>query len=254
MRALLILAMATAIAVTAPSAGAQVIDRPADAPSTTAEHADWYVAREPIFFAGDDYFLAGARVFFNGNTMVRTGQFRGVPLYADTTVEPYSLVFVPVGRGLMQPYERLRRGEIAGTTGSRAPSFTVAVLPDREREILAPMAPTNVPLPLAAVDASAAMPMAEPTGPTAEATASTAMAPYTPVPSGPPPAPVNEHVWVIFRGQRWVSAGMALPQAAGRFNQVGEVSGFPVFSRDGEAGVIYLPSRANHVAPYRLKE
>jgi len=163
-------------------------------------------------------------------------------------------VFVPVGRGLMQPYERLRRGEIAGTTGSRTPSFTVAVLPDREREILAPMAPTNVPLPLAGVDTSAAVAVPEQEGPSVEATESAGTSAYVPLPPGPPPAPVNEHVWVIFRGQRWVSAGMALPQASGRFTQVGDVSGFPVFSRDGEVGVIYLPSRANHVAPYRLKE
>ena len=64
-------------------------------------------------------------MFFNGNTMVRTGHYNGVPLYADATLEPYSIVYVPIGRGLMQPYERPRRGDLAGTTGSRPPSFPV---------------------------------------------------------------------------------------------------------------------------------
>src|SRR5688572_33397323 len=55
--------------------------------------------------------------------MVRVGHYNGVPLYADTTLEPHSIVFVPVGRGQMQPYERLRAGDLAGTSGSRLPSF-----------------------------------------------------------------------------------------------------------------------------------
>ena len=56
--------------------------------------------------------------------MVRSGFSRGVPLYSRTTIEPYSVVFVPIGGGMMQPYERRRTGEIAGTSGS-----TVSALP-----------------------------------------------------------------------------------------------------------------------------
>ncbi len=56
-------------------------------------------------------------MFFSGDQMVRTGYYNGVPLYADTTIEPYSVVLVPVGRGQMRPYERIRDGELAGTTG-----------------------------------------------------------------------------------------------------------------------------------------
>ena len=63
--------------------------------------------RELIQFAGDLYYPAGAAVFFDGNTMVRSGHYNGVPLYTDTTLEPYSVVYVPLERGLMQPYERL---------------------------------------------------------------------------------------------------------------------------------------------------
>ena len=61
-----------------------------------------------MIFAGSLYYPAGPVVFFNGDVMVRTGYYYGVPLYADTTIEPYSIVLVPIGRGQMQPYERLR--------------------------------------------------------------------------------------------------------------------------------------------------
>src|SRR3954466_4509855 len=90
----------------------QVQSRPTDAPLVTAEHEPWYVHGDPVQFAGNTYFRAGATTFFDGNRMVRTGSFNGVPLYADTTVEPYSLVFVPIGRGLMQPFERPRSGDL----------------------------------------------------------------------------------------------------------------------------------------------
>src|SRR5258705_6032953 len=104
-------------------AAPQIQTRQTDLPIVTAENESWYVNGEPIQFAGDLFYQAGADVFFNGNTMVRSGNFNGVPLYTDTTREPYSVVFVPIGRGLMQPYERPRQGNLAGTTASRTPSF-----------------------------------------------------------------------------------------------------------------------------------
>ena len=82
--------------LTAASASAQVQSRPTEAPIVTAENESWYRLGEPLQFSGDLFYPAGARVFFNGNSMVRTGHYNGVPLYADTTLEPYSLVFVPV--------------------------------------------------------------------------------------------------------------------------------------------------------------
>ena len=97
---------------------AQVNSRPTDPPIVTAENESWYRLAEPLQFAGDVYYPAGATVFFNGNTMVRTGHYNGIPLYADTTIEPYSIVLVPVARGIMQPYEKPRHGDLAGTTGT----------------------------------------------------------------------------------------------------------------------------------------
>src|SRR5687767_7924618 len=121
--------VALLLAAAAPAFG-QVVSRPTDPPIVTAENDSWYRLREPVQFAGELYFPAGAAVFFNGNTMVRTGHYNGVPLYADTTIEPYSIIYVPISRGLMQPYEKLRRGDLAGTSGSRTPSFPVRLQPD----------------------------------------------------------------------------------------------------------------------------
>ena len=59
-------------------------------------------------------------------SMVRTGHYNGVPLYADATRDPYSVVYVPIGRGQLKPYERLRRGE-----SGRHDRQHAAVVPDR---------------------------------------------------------------------------------------------------------------------------
>src|SRR5690349_6526773 len=109
---------------------AQVQSRPTDPPLVTAANESWFVLGEPISAAGDLYYPAGARVFFNGNTMVRSGHYNGVPIYTDTTVEPYSVILVPATSGQMQPYERRRYGAMAGTTASRTPSFPVRIVPD----------------------------------------------------------------------------------------------------------------------------
>src|SRR5262245_37054388 len=104
-------------------ASAQVYQFPTPVPQVTAANADWQIRGAPIFYAGDFYYPAGPTVFFDGNVMVRSGVYEGIPLYADSTLEPYSVVFVPIGRNLLRPYERRRSGVLAGTTGSRPPSF-----------------------------------------------------------------------------------------------------------------------------------
>src|SRR5712691_6159668 len=125
MRRVFVSLLLTSLLAAAAPAFAQIQSRPTDAPIVTADNESWYANREPIQFAGDLYYPAGASVFFNGNTMVRSGHYNGVPLYSDTTLEPYSVVYAPLERGVMQPYERLRQGSLAGTTASRTPSFPV---------------------------------------------------------------------------------------------------------------------------------
>ena len=241
---------------------AQVLSRPADPPIVTASSESWYVQREPLQFAGDVYYPAGAAVFFNGNTMVRTGHYNGVPLYADTTLEPYSIVYVPVARGMMQPYERFRRGNLAGTTGSRTPSFPVAVLPDQTVLRGAPVsavAPTDLPRPIGAVSAytpaigaapssddglvGAAQPARPPVNRVREAPVATLMKPEG-----------NDGVWISFMGRKWLSAGAAVVLTDAEFMRAGEYAGFAVYRRrDVREDMVYLPTRGGLVAPYRLK-
>src|SRR5690242_18186155 len=83
---------------------AQVYRSPTAAPGVTAAATAWYGSGSPIFYAGNIYFPTGPSVFFDGNVMNRTGNFNGVPLYEDSTLEPYSVVYVPIGNNLMRPY------------------------------------------------------------------------------------------------------------------------------------------------------
>jgi len=249
------------VLLSASGSSAQVQSRPADPPIVTAEHEPWYVNGDPVQFAGSVYFRAGAALFFDGNRMVRAGSFNGVPLYTDTTLEPFSLVFVPIGRGLMQPYERPRSGDLAGTVGSRAPSFPVSALPPSGwSPPMAPIAPTNLePVPLGE---SVALPIGRLTR--ASGNVEPADAPNeegeTVRPSYPAATPadiqsVRERVWVEFRGEKWIPAGPAIPLANSGLVKTGEYAGFPVYAAQGNSSEtrIFLPAIAGLVAPYDLK-
>lgn len=240
--------VAFALLVAAP-AFSQVHSRPTDPPIVTAENEAWYRLREPVQFAGDLFYPAGARVFFNGNVMVRTGHYNGVPLYADTTIEPYSVVFVPIGRGLMQPYERVRRGDLAGTTGSRTPSFVVQGVTGGRGLLEAPISPTNLPQPIGAIDSFTPETAAAP------AAAGGAAAQLDQESLALVRRPENnDGIWVMFAGYKWISAGPAVPLRAPDFQLIGDYAGFPVFSRQRvKEDVIYIPTRAGLVAPYRRK-
>ncbi len=256
---------------------AQVQSRPTDPPLVTAVNESWYQLREPVQFAGELYYPAGATVFFNGNTMVRTGHYNGVPLYADATVEPYSVVLVPIGRGLMQPYERPRRGDLAGTTGSTMPSFPAQLTPMATSFPEAAAPPTGLPLTAGAIGVytpESAPPRAgvrggdpAPVRPATTPVVREAGAVGTSgIVSGPPrvrPSAMvslrrpenNDGLWVRFLGEKWVSAGAAVPFTDIEFTHVGEYGTFPVFARrDLNEDMIYIPSRAGLVAPYRLKD
>jgi hypothetical protein len=244
----------------ATSAAGQVQSRPTDPPLVTAANENWYQLRDPIDFAGDLYYPAGAAVFFDGNEMARVGHYNGVPLYVDTTIEPYSVILVPVRRGLMQPYERRRQGDLMGTTGSRTPSFPVrsTITPvDTFGVGQAPVSPTELQQPIGAIS------VFTPNDPVTVAermAASPAGAPIgSPAPRQDPPMvslmqpESNDGLWVRFSGEKWLSAGAAVPLRSSEFRVVGDYAGFPVFARTGEEGTIYLPTRAGLVAPYKRK-
>jgi hypothetical protein len=260
------------LALAASSAAAQLISRPTDAPAVSAVGQSWFELREPIIYAGEAYYPAGAAVPFNGYQMVRTGHYNGVPVYADATRDPYRVVYVPMGSGQLRPYERRRVGALAGSVGTTSPSFPVALTSDQSVPPAAAGAPSNLPYSVGAV--SAFTPEVAPPLVLVPAVATTAAAPVcsceqpspVAVPATAVAAPVpadrvavisvrrpdnNDGVWVRFEGATWVSTGVAEPFTTA-FTQVGQLGGFPVY-RKQDGAVIYLQSRDGVLAPYRRK-
>lgn len=252
------------------SSSAQVYRTETPVPSTTAAGASWQAAGEPIFHAGNFYYPAGATVFFDGKIMVRTGAYEGVPLYADVTLEPFSIVYVPVGGALMQPYERRRDGELAGTVGSRTPSFPI--VRDAEASAagddfaslyprIAGLAPSSRPrvAPSRRDDDAARSARVEesfePVG--AVMIAPRAMAPgrITYGNGMLEPSTAMNGVWIAFQDARWFSAGTAVVFDAARFESAGSYNGFPVYrERGGSANRIYVTTVTNGpVAPFERR-
>lgn len=259
---------------------------PTSAPAVTAENESWYQRGEAITYEGNFYIPAGPTVHFNRNEMVRTGFYRGIPLYARTTIEPFSVIYVRVGGGLVQPYERPRFGEIAGTVGSLGSAFPVPnadtrrVLTDAPQ---APSAPTMLPETLAersvGVDATGTPPVGpQPIGtsgigaaapaPPIASTPTTAAQETRPVGTTgrvvvlPRPRPLvtalrptgANGVYVEFDNARWFSSGSAVPFDSSAFQRIGDHHGFPVYVRvGGDASTIYIPTAStvqSLVAPY----
>jgi hypothetical protein len=235
-----------ALLVGAAEVSGQAVSTRSTYPAANAADRDWLRSGDPIHFAGDSYFPGGAPVHFDPELMLHTGSYDGVPLFVDTSVEPYSQVLVPIGRNLLQPYERLREGALAGTTGSRTPSYPVEVRPDTaflpQGAFPRQAAPRDAPSPR--------QPQAEPPAveaPRAEAGGEvfTARSPQG-----------NRGIWIRYEGRRWELAGEAVELDAS-FKRVGDYKGFPVFERPGGGGgerLIYVRSRDEVVAPYKVAE
>jgi hypothetical protein len=176
---------------------------------------------------------------FDGQVMAQVGIHERVPVYADTTLEPNSILYVPVGRASMRMYERRRDGELAGTTGSRTPSFPVA----------SPARPE--PLPERSVGTAGSI---EPRPAAAIGTTFTPDRPRprrTAIESIARPASTNG-VWLEFDGARWYSDGPATSFIPDRFEPVGEYRGFPVYrDKTGQKNDIWVSVvKDGPIAPY----
>jgi hypothetical protein len=218
-------------------AGAQAIWQPTPTPTTTAENETWYRNGEPILWGDEVYYQVGAPVFFNRYQMVRSGAYRGVPLYTDSTHESLSIVYLPVAGGLMQPYERRRTGALAGTTGNRGPSFPVGIASERAAE--RPVAPE--------VGRAPAEPNAEELEAVAATGRSIVEAPRAAPGSVVRPKGING-VWITYEDQRWFASGKAVRLDAG-FKRAGSYQGFPVY-RHANDDHIYIPTSDGMIAPY----
>jgi hypothetical protein len=238
-------------AVLLPTVGtAQVLVLPNSYPHVTAASAPWLLRGDPIFHAGSFYYPTGPTVFFDGNVMMRTDIFQGVAIYEDATQVPFSVVYVPIGGNVVRPYERRREGELAGTVGSRTPSFPI----QQAGEAPAAGAPLGTTGSLTPPVDHVIPEGVRPIGTTGVIT--------TAIPPAAPTRPVRRantprilQVWVPFDGARWYSAGSALSYSPDRFVQVGSYKGFPVYrDRNGSREEIYIPSvTGGPVAPYKKK-
>lgn len=245
------------------AAYAQATWQPSTPPLVTAENTTWYQTGEPILWNGEYYYPAGAVQGFNQYQMVRSGSYQGIPLYTDATLEPYSIVFVPLNGARMQPYERRRAGQLAGTTGSRAPSLPTDI---GAEGIAPPVSQAQGPPAFArAYDvARIDRPEALPAAPAASAPApaplavgtsgSVAAAPPRPVTTILPPTGLNA-IWIEFDGKRWFGTGHSIAYDASRLDEIGLYRGWTVYVLKGnaDAKTIYVPSIPGRLAPYTRK-
>jgi len=219
------------VAVLLPTIGnAQVYQFRTPPPEVSASNASWQVNSEPIIFQGLIYYPTREYRIFDGQVMAQIGVYQGVPVYADTTLEPWSVAYVPVGRDRVRAWERPRERELAGTTGSRSPWFaarpasagTPVTSPSASSQAVLGERPvgtagTIVPSAVGAMAAPRVPDRVRPTRTTLESI------PPTPRLRG------SSGVWLEFNGNRWYSAGTAVPFVPDRFTPIGAYRGFPVY-------------------------
>jgi len=239
------------------TSNAQVFAFRTPPPTVNASAADWQINSDPIVVSGIVYYPTRGFRMFDGQVMVQVGMFDRVPVYADTTLEPYSLLYVPLGGARMREYERRRDGALAGTTGSRAPSFPVVVA--TERAPFEPAAGTSG----AAIDIADVRTDSAVVGSSGRAEARVPSAVGTvgvPDRSRPrrsviesiaPPTNANG-VWLEFDGARWYADGPAAAFSPDRFEPVGDYRGFAVYrDKASKKNAIWISIvKDGPVAPY----
>lgn len=250
--------------LTPPWLAAQVTVRPTAPPAVTADNEGWYRAGEPITFAGNIYYHAGPATHFLADEMVRSGFYKGIPLYSRTTIEPYSLVFVPIDGGRMQPYERRRAGEIAGTSGSTVATLPVEIpsaiaRPEFSPSLQAP-APPFVASPSPTDEPSAGAEVSSRPAPAAPAVPIATSGRVARSASTAPPRVRRDAanaIFVEFDNAKWFSSGPPLTVDPRTLTRVGEWRGFPVYrDSQGKTPTIYIPiaQGVEALAPYSRRK
>jgi hypothetical protein len=211
------------LSVALPTGGNAQTDAGSRVMQPNASAAEWQVNSEPLMFAGLIFYPTRETRFFDPMVMTQVGAFQGAPLYADVTQQPYTVVYVPVGRGLMRAYEINPRRDLAATTNAV------------ERERLNAVGTGGAAIPPPAPMVSAAAPAPEPTH----------------VQSIPPPSG-NDGVWIDYEGKRWYSDGPAAVFAPDRFTKIGDYRGFGVYrATSGGSDEIWIEVvKDGPLAPY----
>ncbi|MBA2302064.1 MAG: hypothetical protein H0W08_05470 [Acidobacteria bacterium] len=230
---------------------AQVLMQPTPAPTLTAENETWYLNGDPITYAGRLYYPAGAQIFFNPNEMVRSGFYLAIPLYARTTIEPYSVVYAPLAGSRMQPYERPRSGELAGTAGSTPPALstpaeTVSPAGRATQSAGPPAQTTRMVFDDRFGAAEKATAMAGSPAEISVGAVGTSGLPSVPnrrltrVRIGGTPQGTNA-IFIELQGRRWYPAGPAEPIDPSRLTRVDDYKGFPVWADPRGDGTVFIP-------------
>jgi hypothetical protein len=247
------------------TSGSSALAQPTPLPTVTANSESWYLNGEPLLHDGNVYYPRGAAVYFDRDEFVRSGFYRGIPLYSRTTIEPFSLVYLPLAGGLMQPYVRPRTGELVGTIGSLSPSLpTPASTDERRYRGMAQAAgpPTSLPGPtdiegnprLVAVPTAVVAETPRPVGTSGTATASVGTVATTgrpvvlprprPLVTAARPTGVNG-LFIEYDNIRWFVNGPTVEFDAAAFRRIGDYGEFPVFVRAGDDRAIYIPTGTN---------
>jgi hypothetical protein len=226
--------------------------QPTQPPLVTADNETWYRAGDAIEWNGALYYPAGVPEAFNRYQMVRSGSYRGIPLYTDTTLEPYSIVYVPIAGGRMQPYERPRTGMLAGSVGSRMSAFPIP--PSTESAAALTITTegfvTQAPAPPMFARAYDLGPQPQPPAivGTRAPVATSGTSATTPSPAGTSgrvttvtnrattaarPQGING-IWLNWDGRRWISSGPAVELTDG-FISIGAYRKSPVYQHVGDS-------------------
>jgi hypothetical protein len=172
------------------------------------------------------------------------------------------MVFVPVDGGLMQPFERPRDGELAGTVGSSVPSFPVALSSEPAPEDPTVQAPGPPQLGDLGTDEQMSR-LPQPTG--TSGALSVGETPF-PASTGRPPrtqpsrrrADSPNGIFVNYDGARWFSSGSPVAYDSTRFVRSGEKEGIPIYrDRNGAPSTIYVPvvrEPGGPLAPYTKRD
>jgi len=194
-------------------------------PDAVAAEADWQINNEPIVAQGLTYYPTRETRMFDGQVMSQIDVYQGVPVYADVSISPFTLAYVPLTTTRMRTYERGPDGERRFISGRGRADLAVGT---SGIEIVEPVI----------IEAPIEAPSAPPT-PTRVET--------IPRPRG------TTGVWVEFNGARWYNDGAAQSYTPERFVPAGDYHGFPVYRENGSrADRIWIATvNGGPLTPYR---
>jgi hypothetical protein len=194
-------------------------------PDAVAANADWRINNEPIVAQGLTYYPTRESRMFDGQVMSQVDVYKGVPVYADVSISPFTLAYVPLTPTRMRTYERGPDGDSRFISGrGRADLGAVATSGIETWEPVIIDAPIEAPR---------------------------APAP-TRVESIPRPRGTTG-IWVEFNGVRWYNDGVAQSYTAERFARAGDYHGFPVYRERGRAAdrIWIATVNGGPLTPYR---